>query len=222
MDLQLWRPPPAPGQRLGRLPCAASRPCAAPRRGQPRRQGLPARRQRPLAATAAAADSREDPLAAGSLEAGGPGSRLAEEILLEPVLPEEQGAAAAYPGGSVDELGRQDVLTWQHRMHEAVRPVVASLQQQTLVLMLAEIMQCSLEAEQGAAAEAAPPAMDQRQFLEHAAVLERCCERLRCAWLPDPTVQQHEPPLGLAVCMAWPPSLRPPLRCCTVPLSRLT
>ena len=189
MDLQLRRPLPALGQRLGRLPCAASRPCAAPRLGQPRWQGLPARRRCPLAA--AAPDSGEDPLAAGSLEAGAPNLRLAEEVLLEPLLPEEQGAAAAYPGGSVDELGRQDVLTWQHRMHEAVQPVVASLQQQTLVLALAENMQHSLEAGQGALDEAAPPALDQRQFLEHAAVLERCCERLRCAWLHDPTAQQR-------------------------------
>ncbi len=176
MELRPRQLLPGAAQRLGCLPCSATSHCAAPWTTKPPRQGLPSRCRCPLA-TAAAAPNGEDPLAAGGLQAEPP--RLAEEVLLEPQLPEEQGAAAAYPGGSVDELDGRDVRTWQRRMHAAVRPVVASLQQQTVVLALAEQMQSSLQAGQGAAAEQTTSTLDQRWFLHHAAVLERCCERLR-------------------------------------------
>lgn len=96
----------------------------------------------PLAAAAAAAGD-EELLAADGLGAGAPHARLEQEARLEPQLPEERGAAPAYPGGSVDVLGEQDVHAWQHRVSGAVRLVVASLQQQTLVLALAQHMQGS-------------------------------------------------------------------------------
>lgn len=159
------------GQRLSHLPCASATAscCSSNRRPRPAAKlQLMARRRASLAAAAS------EPPEPSSLDAF-----LPEDVLPEGPLPEEQGMGPAYPGDAVSQLRDEDVRTWRGRMQEAVHPIVRSLKQQTLVLALAEQLHWE-DAGEGAKGGAAA-ALHQQQFVQHAAMLDVCCERLRCA-----------------------------------------
>ena len=101
-------------------------------------------------------------------------------------LPEEHGEAPAYPGDAV-RLRADDVRTWLNRMQQSVHWITPSLQQQLVILALAN--QLSWQAGGGAEGRAVA-ALDHQECLYYAAMLETCCGRLRCATLCG-VVQEH-------------------------------